>query len=188
MLYFWANLHSYQWPNNEKYSSHLVTLVNEHLSGKNIHRPTQFRQTAITRVSFQDLRFPAYKVKPAYLRIYNDSTLKYSARVNYDVACPMHFEKYPVDTQRCNISFESWGHTNHFIELTWLREKRIFSSAIALAQFDLDVHFIEDPPSSFSLLGKTWIDHPWSSLVEGDDPLDRPNSQTAMKLGHACVA
>jgi hypothetical protein len=61
-----------------------------------------------TMFNFQDLRFPAYKVKPAYLRIYNDSTLKYSARVNYDVACPMHFEKYPVDTQRCNISFESW--------------------------------------------------------------------------------
>ena len=47
---------------------------------------------------------------PAYLRVYNSSKLKYSARVNYDVACPMHFEEYPMDTQRCNISFESWGH------------------------------------------------------------------------------
>ena len=47
---------------------------------------------------------------PAYLRVYNTSKLKYSARVNYDVACPMHFEEYPMDTQRCNISFESWGH------------------------------------------------------------------------------
>ena len=78
----------------------------------------------------QDLRFPAYKVKPAYVRIYNDSLLKYSARVNYDVACPMHFEKYPVDIQRCNISFESWGHTNHYIVLSWLGEKRKFSSSI----------------------------------------------------------
>ena len=47
---------------------------------------------------------------PAYLRVFNNSKLKYSARVNYDVACPMHFEEYPMDTQRCNISFESWGH------------------------------------------------------------------------------
>ena len=76
------------------------------------------------------MRFPAYKVKPAYVRIYNDSLLKYSARVNYDVACPMHFEKYPVDIQRCNISFESWGHTNHYIVLSWLGEKRKFSSSI----------------------------------------------------------
>ena len=42
--------------------------------------------------------------------MYNTSKIKYSARVNYDVACPMHFEEYPMDTQRCNISFESWGH------------------------------------------------------------------------------
>ena len=80
--------------------------------------------------------------------------LKYSARVNYDVACPMHFEKYPVDIQRCNISFESWGHTNHYIVLSWLQEKRKFSSSIALAQFDLDLHFIEEPPSAFGALGK----------------------------------
>ena len=28
----------------------------------------------------------------------------------------------------------------------------------------------------------------WSSLVEGDEQLDRPNSQTTMELCHACVA
>ena len=80
--------------------------------------------------------------------------LKYSARVNYDVACPMHFEKYPVDIQRCNVSFESWGHTNHYIMLSWLYEKRKFSKSIALAQFGLDLHFIEEPPSAFGSLGK----------------------------------
>ena len=30
--------------------------------------------------------------------------------------------------------------------------------------------------------------YPWSSLVEGDEQLDRPNSQTIMALCHACVA
>ena len=104
-----------------------------------------------------DFRYPAYKVKPAYLRVYNDSMLKYSARVNYDVACPMHFEKYPVDIQRCNVSFESWGHTNHYIMLSWLYEKRKFSKSIALAQFGLDLHFIEEPPSAFGSLGKFFL-------------------------------
>ena len=28
----------------------------------------------------------------------------------------------------------------------------------------------------------------WSSLVEGDEQLSRPNSQTTMELCHACVA
>ena len=51
-----------------------------------------------------------FQLVPAYLRVYNDSKLKYSARVNYDVACPMNFKKYPLDTQHCNISFEPWGH------------------------------------------------------------------------------
>ena len=29
---------------------------------------------------------------------------------------------------------------------------------------------------------------PWSSLVEEDEQLDRPNSKTSMQLCHACVA
>ena len=69
----------------------------------------------------------------------------------------MHFEEYPMDTQRCNISFESWGHTSHYIVLTWLREKRIFSDSITLSQFDLDVQFVEEPLSNFSILGECFF-------------------------------
>ena len=29
---------------------------------------------------------------------------------------------------------------------------------------------------------------PWSSLVEGDEQLDQPNSQTTLELCHECVA
>lgn len=47
----------------------------------------------------KDLRIPTYNIRPSYLRIYNDSKLFYSARVNYDIACPMDFANYPVDTQ-----------------------------------------------------------------------------------------
>ena len=31
-------------------------------------------------------------------------------------------------------------------------------------------------------------EEPWSSLVEGDEQLDQPNSQTTMELCHVCVA
>ena len=122
------------------------------------------RLSSLVHNSNFDFRYPAYKVKPAYLRVYNDSMLKYSARVNYDVACPMHFEKYPVDIQRCNVSFESWGHTNHYIMLSWLYEKRKFSKSIALAQFGLDLHFIEEPPSAFGSLGKFFLLLPFTLL------------------------
>ncbi len=47
----------------------------------------------------KDLRVPVYKIPPAYLRIFEGGGLVYSARVNYDVACPMNFENYPLDLQ-----------------------------------------------------------------------------------------
>ena len=28
-------------------------------------------------------------------------------RINYDVACPMDFRKYPYDTQTCKVKYES---------------------------------------------------------------------------------
>ena len=28
-------------------------------------------------------------------------------RINYDVACPMNFRKYPYDTQTCKVKYES---------------------------------------------------------------------------------
>ena len=149
------------------------------------------RLSSLVHYSIFDFRYPAYKVKPAYLRVYNDSMLKYSARVNYDVACPMHFEKYPVDIQRCNVSFESWGHTNHYIMLSWLYEKRKFSKSIALAQFGLDLHFIEEPPSAFGSLGKffsycfcysqfyspTFLSHDTAKII-----LDRKTSSSFVKV------
>ena len=58
------------------------------------------------------LRTPTYYTKPASLRIYNDSTIRYSSRINYDVACNMDFHRFPVDEQYCEVKFESFGFTN----------------------------------------------------------------------------
>ena len=44
----------------------------------------------------QDLRVPTYVIEPRYLKITKDRRLTYSARVNYDFACPMNFKYYPV--------------------------------------------------------------------------------------------
>ena len=29
------------------------------------------------------------------------------SRINYDVACPMNFRKYPYDVQMCKVKYES---------------------------------------------------------------------------------
>ena len=39
-------------------------------------------------------------------------TSRYSSRVNYDVACAMDFNQYPIDEQTCEIKFESFGYTS----------------------------------------------------------------------------
>ena len=44
------------------------------------------------------VRKPVSFIQPAYLRLYNDSMVKYSSRMNYDVACPMNFRRYTYIT------------------------------------------------------------------------------------------
>ena len=80
-----------------------------------------------------ELRDPTFHVLPASLRVYkyerfgqimsavkfhhsfeiifSNSVIRYTSRVNYDVACQMDFHTYPSDVQRCHIKLESFGHT-----------------------------------------------------------------------------
>ena len=39
------------------------------------------------------IRRPMFFIRPAYLRLYNNSLVKYSSRINFDVACPMDFRR-----------------------------------------------------------------------------------------------
>ena len=48
------------------------------------------------------VRKPTYQVPPAYLRIFPSGRLLYSARVNYDLSCPMDFQYYPVSIKFLN--------------------------------------------------------------------------------------
>ena len=42
---------------------------------------------------------------------------RYSSRVNYDVACGMDFHRFPVDEQKCEIKYESFGYTTR--QVSW---------------------------------------------------------------------
>ena len=63
------------------------------------------------------LRVPTYYTRPASLRLYKDSTIRYSSRINYDVACNMNFRRFPVDEQYCEIKFESFGFSNKQVRI-----------------------------------------------------------------------
>ena len=68
--------------------------------------------------------------------------MRYSSRLNFDVACSMDFRRFPVDEQLCEVNFESFGHTNKELKFQWVDGSNI-NPNITLAQFAMDVH-LED--------------------------------------------
>jgi len=86
------------------------------------------------------LRVPTYYTKPASLRVYSDSTIRYSSRINYDVACNMDFHRFPVDEQYCEVKFESFGYSSKQIQMQWMDWSQSNVNAnISLAQFSFNV-------------------------------------------------
>jgi len=80
------------------------------------------------------LRIPNIEIRPASIRVYPDGLIRYSARVNYDVACNMDFHNYPVDKQLCEVKYESFGYTSDQMEFRWL-EHNVVNPNITLDQF-----------------------------------------------------
>jgi len=90
------------------------------------------------------VRTPTYYTKPASLRVYNDSTIRYSSRFNFDIACNMDFHRFPVDEQYCQVKFESFGFTNKQIQLAWMEESQNnVNQNISLAQFGFKVTLMD---------------------------------------------
>ena len=46
--------------------------------------------------------------------------MRYSTRINFDVACAMDFHKFPWDRQICKVKFESFSYSNNQISMRWL--------------------------------------------------------------------
>ena len=81
------------------------------------------------------VRIPTYHTKPTSLRIYNDSTMRYSSRLNFDVACDLDFKMFPVDKQVCEIKFESFGHDSDQIKIFWRKDLSSVNPNITLTQY-----------------------------------------------------
>ena len=92
----------------------------------------------------KSIRVPTYYTKPASLRVYNESTIRYSSRINFDVACNMDFHRFPVDEQYCEIKFESFGFTNKQIQMKWMDQSHSnVNYSISPAQFEFRVLFMD---------------------------------------------
>jgi len=86
------------------------------------------------------LRTPNFYVNPSTIRVYPDHTIRYSSRVNYDVACNMDFHRFPVDEQTCIIKYESFGYTTKQMTFEWHHVNNV-NPNITLDQFVEEVHF-----------------------------------------------
>jgi len=86
------------------------------------------------------LRTPNFYVNPATIRVYPDKTIRYSSRVNYDVACNMDFHRFPVDEQTCIIKYESFGYTTKQMTFQWHHVNNV-NPNITLDQFVEQVNF-----------------------------------------------
>lgn len=115
------------------------TYVNLHPRVANsIWMPDIFIDQAIS------LRQPTYFTQPASLRLYNSSMIRYSSRLNYDVACTMDFRRFPFDSQVCTIKFESFSYSTDQMQLQWReRSASQVNPGITLDQFALAVE-LED--------------------------------------------
>ena len=98
----------------------------------------------------KDLRAPVYQIPPTYLRIYESGLLLYSARVNYDLSCPMYFEEYPVDEQVCDIRFESWGYPESQVKFQWAQFDININKGIVLNQHNFQAAFINQGGHNFT--------------------------------------
>ena len=87
------------------------------------------------------VRIPSYYTRPASLRIYNDSLIRYSSRINFDVACNMEFRMFPVDKQICEVNFESFGYSSDEIQFQWRKDLSNINPNITLTQFNFSVQF-----------------------------------------------
>ena len=90
------------------------------------------------------INIPTFYAKPAYLRVYNNSRLRYSSRINFDVACNMDFHRFPNDEQKCKILFESFGHTADIVRFNWQKNGSHIGPAILMQDYLMKAEFEED--------------------------------------------
>ena len=90
-----------------------------------------------------------------------------------------------VDDNR--ICSDPNGGSFHVFGLFPIRKTSVWHFGVVVKFFLFNVVLLVLDIGTDVKTGQNLAEH-WSSLVEVDDQLDRPNSQTTMELCHACVA
>jgi len=97
----------------------------------------------------KSIRSPSLVKGASSIRLYKDSTIVYSSRKNYDLACGMDCRKFPFDNQTCELVIHSYGSSTKDYTLKWGLVKEVDrivnpSATDNLPQFTMNVEFIDD--------------------------------------------
>ncbi|KAI3385958.1 hypothetical protein SNEBB_000390 [Seison nebaliae] len=72
------------------------------------------------------------------IRLENDGSILMSSRLTIIANCPMHLEKFPVDSQNCPLYFGSYGYTEDDVRYEWEDESPVtIEKKVLMSQFDL---------------------------------------------------
>ncbi|XP_059140166.1 gamma-aminobutyric acid receptor subunit alpha-6-like [Physella acuta] len=75
-----------------------------------------------------------------FFRLSHDGTILYSQRLTIKASCPMHLEKFPMDTQQCPLHIASFGYPVEDVIYEWHYGNElaaVASNDMRLSQFDL---------------------------------------------------
>ncbi|XP_050504106.1 gamma-aminobutyric acid receptor alpha-like [Diabrotica virgifera virgifera] len=73
-----------------------------------------------------------------FVRLHHDGRVLYSSRLTIKAGCPMNLENFPMDIQKCPLTFGSFGYTKKDVLYRWNFARQVaIADDMKLSQFDL---------------------------------------------------
>ncbi|XP_070393981.1 glycine receptor subunit alpha-3-like [Dermacentor albipictus] len=89
-------------------------------------------------VNVKAARVQEITVPTSLVSIFPDGRVLYSLRLNLRLSCPMDFQLYPFDTQKCHIIMRPYAYTVNEIDLIWKDDKPVtLQRPVILSEFQL---------------------------------------------------
>ncbi|CAL8097852.1 unnamed protein product [Orchesella dallaii] len=86
-----------------------------------------------------------------FLRLYNDKTVMYVAKLRVALFCPMKFERYPHDTQFCTMEIQSLSQSTKDLVFKWDDSNPlVIDSNLNLPQFNIVTSIVENCTLEYS--------------------------------------
>lgn len=110
-------------------------------SGENFKMEADWNRIWVPDTFFRNEKrssFHQVTVSNRLVTIRPNGTVEYRMKISATLSCPMVLHKYPLDTQTCPMTFESFGYTTTTLNLKWLSNPFGRADDLTLTQFTLE--------------------------------------------------